>query len=122
MSIKTAFDIKSLLIGFLLALCITMALGLRNQSNENGRYQILAGINDGATLYEPQTGHVWFVGRDIWIDCGTPENPKAISFYLERVDQYEKKKTPKPAEDTTENLTLDEILRRGDSERSPDKE
>jgi hypothetical protein len=121
MSTKTAFDIKSILIGFLLALCITMALGLRNQSNETGRYQILAGAT-GATLYQPQTGHVWFVGGNKWIDCGTPENPKSICFWLESVDQYEKKKEPKPAEDTTENLTIDEILRRGESERSPDKE
>ena len=65
----------SMAIGFLLALCLVLAVGAAT-SDDAGPYRISAG-GDAAFVLDTQTGHVWQLSRSDNIDLGTPMNRKS---------------------------------------------
>ena len=70
-------DMKSLVIGVLLTLCIVLAAGA-SQSNL-GPYQCCAAGDDqlGVFVIDTQTGQTWKLGRTTTYDFGTPQAPKS---------------------------------------------
>ncbi len=65
----------SVAIGFLLALCLVLAVGAAT-GGDAGPYQIASG-GDAAFVVDTQTGHVWQLSRSDNIDLGTPMNRKS---------------------------------------------
>ena len=68
---------SSMVIGFLLALCLVLAVGAATNSNDVGPYQISSG-GDVAFVLDTQTGHVWQMSRNDHIDLGTPFERKSV--------------------------------------------
>ena len=66
-----------MVIGFLLALCLVLAVGAATGNESAGPYRISAG-GDAAFVLDTQTGHVWQLSRSDNIDLGTPLNRKSI--------------------------------------------
>ena len=64
-------NLSSVIIGFLLALCLTLALGASGSGSE-GPYRISAASEMGAYVIDTETGHTWMVSRTDQIDLGTP--------------------------------------------------
>lgn len=65
----------SMAIGFLLALCLVLAVGAAT-GGDAGPYRISAG-GDAAFVVDTQTGHVWQLSRSDNLDLGTPLNRKS---------------------------------------------
>lgn len=70
-------NIKSLVIGFLLALCIILGSG-SSKDGGNGQYQCSAS-EQYVYVLDTQTVHTWRVGKADTIDFGTPENRISIA-------------------------------------------
>ncbi|MBN2136821.1 MAG: hypothetical protein JW720_03360 [Sedimentisphaerales bacterium] len=68
---------SSLVIGFLLALCLTLALGAMGSSDSTGPYRCSAAGDLSAFVIDTQTGQVWQVSRTDNTDFGTPLNRKS---------------------------------------------
>ena len=58
---KTQFDLKSLIIGILLTLCVLLAMGASTSlySGHHGRYRLTAVGDDNAYIVDSFTGRVW---------------------------------------------------------------
>ena len=66
---------SSLAIGFLLALCLMLAIGAANgNGDEPGQYQCCAAGDDSLAVFvvETSTGHTWRLSRTDNYDLGTP--------------------------------------------------
>ena len=63
-------------IGFLLALCLVLAVGAAT-GGDAGPYRVSAG-GDAAFVLDTQTGHVWQVSRSDHVDLGTPSARKSV--------------------------------------------
>lgn len=72
---KGSIDFKSLVIGLLLGLCITLVLGASNY-NDNGQYQCSAGGSQ-VFVIDTQTGQTWALDHSSTTDFGTPQNRKS---------------------------------------------
>jgi hypothetical protein len=66
----------SMAIGFLLALCLVLAVGAAT-GGDAGPYRIASG-GDVAFVLDTQTGHVWQVSRSDHVDLGTPFDRKSV--------------------------------------------
>ena len=73
--------LKNLVIGFLLGLCVTLAIAAAS-SNEGGPgpYQCCAAGDDPVSVFvvNTQTGHTWRLSRADHYDFGTPQAPKSV--------------------------------------------
>ena len=68
----------SMVIGFLMALCLALALGAATGDDSEGPYRISAGSDMSAFVIDTQTGHVWLVSRGDNTDLGTPLDRKSL--------------------------------------------
>ena len=76
---------SSMIIGFLLATCLALALGAATPSDSEGPYQISA-VSDAAFVIDTQTGQMWQVSRSDNVELGTPldrkSRRKSITSYI----------------------------------------
>jgi len=71
-------NLSSLAIGFLLALCLVLALGAVQKEESAGPYRCSA-VSEGAVfVIDTQTGHTWQLSRSDHLDLGTPVERKSI--------------------------------------------
>ncbi len=63
---------SSMAIGFLLALCLALALGAATGGESEGPYRLSAGSDMSVFVMDTQTGHVWQFSRGDNTDLGTP--------------------------------------------------
>jgi len=69
----------SMVIGFLMAICLMLALGAATgDDSQEGPYRIAAGSDMSAFVIDTQTGHVWQVSRGDNTDLGTPLDRKSL--------------------------------------------
>ena len=70
----------SMAIGFLLALCLILAIGAANSSDDSpGRYQCCSSMADRALfVIDTQTGQTWSLSRTDTYDFGTPQARKSV--------------------------------------------
>ncbi len=74
-------NLSSMVIGFLLALCLLLAVGAADgNGNVSKRYQCsAAGSSDVAVfVIDTETGHTWRLSRNDMYDFGTPSQPRSI--------------------------------------------
>ena len=71
-------DLKSMVIGFLLAACLALAMGAASDSQSEGPYQISANSDLSAYVIDTRTGECWQVSRGDNIELGTPFERKSI--------------------------------------------
>jgi len=77
---KWNLNFLSLVIGFVLALCMILIAGADSRNdNLRGRYECCAAGNDDLAVFviDTQTGQTWRLGRGSLIDYGTPQSPKS---------------------------------------------
>jgi len=78
---------SSMIIGFLLATCLALALGAATNSDSVGPYRISSTSDLGAFVIDTQTGQIWQVSRSDNIDLGTPldrkSRRKTITSYVD---------------------------------------
>ena len=67
----------SAVIGFLMALCLVMALGAAAGEDSEGPYRLSAGSDMSVFVIDTQTGHVWQLSRGDNTDFGTPLDRKS---------------------------------------------
>ena len=76
---------SSMIIGFLLATCLALALGAATPSDSAGPYRISA-TSDAAFVIDTQTGQMWQVSRSDNVELGTPldrkSRRKSITSYI----------------------------------------
>jgi len=73
-----SINLSSLAIGFLLALCLALALGAVKQDESAGPYRCSA-VSEGAVfVIDTQTGHTWQLSRSDHLDLGTPIERKSV--------------------------------------------
>lgn len=72
--LKFQVDIKSLMFGFIGALCLILLLGQENQQGTTGRYQCCAVNSDFTAVYitDTTTGQTWRMEPDENFDYGKP--------------------------------------------------
>ena len=79
-------DLKSMVIGFLLAACLALAMGAASGGQE-GTYQVSANSDLSAYIVDTRTGECWQVSRSDNIELGTPFERKSrrtsITAYVE---------------------------------------
>jgi hypothetical protein len=73
-------DFKSLVIGLLLGLCITLVSGA-SKDGGNGRYDCSAD-QDQVFIIDTQTGQTWRLDKSSTTDFGTPQNRKSEKTYV----------------------------------------
>ncbi len=73
---ETNIHFSCVVIGFLLALCLTLALGA-SYGGSGGPYQISSGSDVSAFVINTETGHMWKVTRAHNYDFGTPLDRKS---------------------------------------------
>jgi len=74
-------NFSSLVIGFLLALCLLLVVGaVGNNDGDSRRYQCSATGNSDLSVFviDTETGHTWRLSRNDMYDFGTPSAPKSI--------------------------------------------
>jgi hypothetical protein len=74
-------NLSSLAIGFLLALCLLLAVGAAaNYDAGSTRYKCCAAGNEPLAVFvvDTQTGHTWRLSRTDMYDFGTPSEPKSV--------------------------------------------
>lgn len=74
-------NLSSLVIGFLLALCLLLVTGAaRNDQTSPQRYQCCAAGNEPLSVFviDTETGHTWRLSRNDMYDFGTPTEPKSL--------------------------------------------
>jgi len=74
-------NLKSLAIGFLLALCLILAIGAAGgYSDSPGRYQCCTAGNDDLAVFviDTKTGQTWRISRTDTYNFGTPQARKSI--------------------------------------------
>lgn len=77
---KWNLNLSSLVIGFLLALTLILALGADSGDNSPGRYQCCSASGDDLSVYviDTQTGQTWRLSRTDAFDFGTPFDRKSV--------------------------------------------
>ena len=74
-------NLSSLVIGFLLALCLLLVVGAAG-ANDGGskRYQCSAAGNSDLAVFviDTETGHTWRLSRNDMYDFGSPSEPRSI--------------------------------------------
>jgi len=72
-------DFKNLAIGFLLGICLLLAVGSADKSNTTGRYQCCAAGDDSLAVFviDTQTGQTWRMARTDSYNFGTPQMRKS---------------------------------------------
>ena len=74
-------NLSSLVIGFLLALCLLLVVGAsKSYDNNSQRYQCCAAGNEPLAVFviDTETGNTWRLSRNDMYDFGTPSAPKSI--------------------------------------------
>jgi len=74
-------NLSSLTIGFLLALCLLLAVGAtKSYDNNSQRYQCCAAGNEPLAVFviDTETGNTWRLSRNDMYDFGTPSQPRSI--------------------------------------------
>lgn len=71
-------DFSSMAIGFLLALCLALALGAASDGESDGPYRCSAGSDMAVYVIDTQTGQTWRLSRGDNIDFGTPFDRKSV--------------------------------------------
>ena len=69
-------NFSSMIIGFLLAACLALALGAASARSE-GSYQISANSDLSAFIIDTKTGETWQISRGNNIEFGTPFDRKS---------------------------------------------
>lgn len=84
---KWELDFYSVVVGFLLALCLLLVFGAADRDNNNRRYEsCVAGTDELAVfIIDTQTGHTWRLGRGSFYDFGTPQSPKSSRKSLQTI-------------------------------------
>ncbi len=80
-SISLNVNFGSLVIGFLLAMCLMLAAGAAGDGDEEvGQYQCCAAGDDSLAVFvvETSTGHTWRLSRTDSYDLGTPYSRKSL--------------------------------------------
>jgi len=79
--IRRNLNLSSLVIGFLLALCLLLVVGAAG-GNDGGskRYQCSAAGNSDLAVFviDTETGHTWRLSRTDMYDFGTPSQPRSV--------------------------------------------
>jgi len=77
--LKWDLNFYSVAVGFLLALCLFLALGAAGGNNNRGRYECCAAGTDELAVFviDTQTGQTWRLGRNSSYDFGTPQSPRS---------------------------------------------
>jgi hypothetical protein len=73
-------NLNSLIIGFLLAICLLLTIGAVGSSYNSPRYQCCAAGNEALAVFviDTETGHTWRLSRTDMYDLGTPSAPKSV--------------------------------------------
>ncbi len=74
-------NLRSLAIGFLLALCLLLVVGAAvSYDNNSQRYQCCAAGDEQLAVFviDTETGHTWRLSRNDMYDFGTPSEPRSI--------------------------------------------
>lgn len=69
---------SSVAIGFLLAVCLVLAVGAARSGDSAGPYRISSGSDLTAFVIDTQTGHVWQLSQTDNLDLGTPFDRKSL--------------------------------------------
>ena len=73
--------IKNLVIGFLLGVCLMLAVAAVSSTDDDiGAYQCCAAGDDplAVCVVDTRTGQAWRLGRTDAYDFGTPDNPRSV--------------------------------------------
>jgi hypothetical protein len=79
--LRLNLNISSLAIGFLLALCLLLAVSAAKSYDDNfERYQCCSAGDEALSVFviDTQTGHTWRLSRTDMYDFGSPSEPKSI--------------------------------------------
>ena len=74
-------NLNSLIIGFLLALCLMQVIGAtKGNNNSSKRYQCCAAGNEPLAVFviDTETGHTWRLSRTDMYDFGSPSAPRSL--------------------------------------------
>jgi hypothetical protein len=73
-------DLKNLIIGFLLGLCVMLVIAAANNSHTTKRYQCCSAGNESFAVFviDTDTGQTWRFSRTDHYDFGTPKAPKSV--------------------------------------------
>ncbi len=74
-------NISSLVIGFLLALCLLLVIGAaKSYDDSSERYQCCSAGDEALSVFviDTKTGHTWRLSRTDVYDFGSPSEPKSI--------------------------------------------
>ncbi len=77
---KWNLGFSSVAIGFLLVLCLMLAVGAAGRNdNSRGKYECCAAGTDELAVFviDTQTGQTWRLGRSSSYDFGTPQSPRS---------------------------------------------
>lgn len=81
---------KNFVIGFLLGLCVMLAIAAASSNDKNsGTYQCCAAGDDptSAFVIDTRTGQTWRLSRNDHYDFGTPQQRKSVrSSIVPRID------------------------------------
>ncbi|MHC4534733.1 MAG: hypothetical protein ACYS6K_12340 [Planctomycetota bacterium] len=79
--LRLNLNLSSLVIGFLLALCLLLVVGASG-ANDGGtrRYQCSAAGNSDLAVFviDTESGHTWRLSRTDIYDFGTPSAPRSV--------------------------------------------
>jgi hypothetical protein len=73
--------LKNLVIGFLLGLCVMLAIAAASSNNNNsGTYQCCAAGDDSTAVFviDTRTGQTWRLSRSDHYDYGTPQQRNSV--------------------------------------------
>ncbi len=74
-------NIKNLAIGFLLGICLMLAIAAASSNSADiGTYQCCAAGDDSLAVFvtDTRTGQTWRLARTEAYDFGTPSSPKSV--------------------------------------------
>jgi hypothetical protein len=80
-ALRWNLNVSSLAIGFLLALCLLLAIGAAKSYDDNSkRYQCCAAGDEQLAVFviDTETGHTWRLSRTDIYDFGSPSEPRSI--------------------------------------------
>ena len=82
--IRGDINLSSLIIGFLLAVCLMLASGAfsGSRADSEGPYQIATGSDAAVFVIDTQTGQTWQLSRSDNIDFGTPFDRKSSRKFV----------------------------------------
>jgi hypothetical protein len=73
-------NFNSLAIGFVMALCLILAIGAAENNDHTGQYQCCSAGGDDLAVFviDTETGQTWRLSRTDMYDFGTPYRRKSI--------------------------------------------